>query len=165
MKRGRRFLCLAMIVVCVVFALSGAGGISAEAETSELVEFKSKMMQSVSSQINSASDLTTTEGNRAVLAALLTLEFTYQRPDYTIDYTQPIYVCKQGNLASVAFGGSDGYVLVIYQSDPLSTSYGFFTGRQPAIIRATLAATSDSVWTVAIDDYNEKLAALIGQLG
>lgn len=164
MKRGKRFLYLVMVVVLGALAVLNVSSISAKAETSELVEFKSVMMESVSDQIHSASDLTTTENNRAILAALLTLEFAYQRPDYTIDYTQPIYVCKQGDLASVAFAGSDSYALVIYQSNPLSTSYGFFTGKQPSIIQATLTVTNESVWTVDIDDYNEKLVALIEQL-
>ncbi len=165
MKRGKWFLGLAMIVVYAVFALSGAGGISAEAETSELVEFKSKMMQSVSSQIHSASDLTTTEGNRAALAALLSLEFANQRSDFTIDYLLPIYVCKQGDIAAVALGGDDDYVLIIYQSDPLATCYGILKGNNPGTIRATLEATNESVWKVSLDDYNEKLLALIAQIG
>lgn len=165
MERGKQFLCLAMMVICAVFALSGAGGIPAKAETSDLVEFKSKMMQSVSSQINSASDLTTTEGNRAALAALLSLEFANQRPDFTIDYLLPIYVCKQGDIAAVALGGSDSYALVIYQSDPLATCYGILKGNNPSTIQATLEASNESVWKVSIDDYNEKLLALIAQIG
>ncbi len=165
MKKGKQFLYLATVVVCGILAVLNTGEISARAETSELVEFKSVMMESVSSQIHSASDLTTTENNRAALAAMLSLEFVNQRPDFTIDYLLPIYVCKQGNIAAVAPGGNEDYVLVIYQSDPLSTSYGILKGNNPNTIQATLEETSESVWKVSIDDYNENLLALIGQIG
>ena len=131
---------------------------------SELVEFNSVMMESVSDQISSAVDLTTTSTNRAILAALLSLEFTYQRYDFTFDYNLPIFVCKSGQIASVAMGGKDSYALIIYQMNPLSTSYGIIYGNDPNTIKATLSQTNDSVWTVSLDDYNEKLAALVDQL-
>lgn len=165
MKRGKRFFCFVMGAICGMFALLGANGIAAKAETSELVEFKSVMMESVSSQINSASDLTTTENNRAALAAMLSLEFTNQRPDFTIDYLLPIYVCKQDDIAAVALGGDEDYVLVIFQSNPLATCYGILKGNNPSTIQATLEATNESVWKVSLDDYNEKLLALISQIG
>lgn len=164
MERGKRFLCLVMVVACALFPLSGAGGAFAKAETSDLVEFKSKMMQSISDQIHSASDLTTSEDNRAILAALLSLEFANQRPDFTIDYLLPIYVCKQGDIAAVALGGEDDYALVIYQSDPLATCYGILKGNNPSTIQATLEVSNESVWKVSLDDYNEKLLALISQI-
>lgn len=164
MKRSKKLFCHVMIAICGMLALSCAGGFPAKAETSELVEFKSVMMESVSDQIHSASDLTATENNRAALAAMLSLEFANQRPDFTIDYLLPIYVCKQGDLAAVALGGEDDYALVIYQSDPLATCYGILKGDNPNTIQATLKATNESVWKVSIDDYNEKLLALIGQI-
>ena len=49
--------------------------------------------------------------------------------------------------------------------DPLSTSYGILKGNNPGTIRATLEATNESVWKVSLDDYNEKLLALIAQIG
>ena len=131
---------------------------------SGLIVFKSKMMRSVSSQINSATDLTTTGTNRAVLAALLTLEFAAQRPDCTIDYTKPIYVGKSGTMASVMFCTSKGYVLVIYQMNPLSTSYGIVNEKNAAVAKASLALVSDDVWEVPLDLYTEKLTLLVDQL-
>lgn len=131
---------------------------------SELTTFKGKMMDSVASQLTSATDLTTTSDNRAILAALLSLEFVTQQPDFTIDYTLPIYACKQGSIASVAVGGEKDYALIIFQMNPLSTSYGYLYGNDPATVRAALEATNESVWQVPLDAYNEKLAALVDQL-
>ena len=131
---------------------------------SDLVEFRSTMMESVSSQINEATDLTITSDKRAILAALLSLEFVNQKTDFTIDYTLPIYACKQGKIASVAVGGEDNYALIIYQMNPLATSYGILYGNNPTVIRATLEATNESVWQVPINVYNEKLSELVSQL-
>ena len=131
---------------------------------SDLVVFESTMMESVSDQISSATDLTTTSTNRAVLAALLSLEFANQKPDFEIDYSLPIYVCKQGNIASVAIGGTKDYALVIFQMNPLSTSYGIFEGNDPATIKATLDTTNENVWQVSLDEYNEKLAGIVDQI-
>ena len=132
---------------------------------SDLVEFKSIMMSSVSDQINSAADLTATGDNRAILAALLSLEFAKQRPDFTINYKLPIFACVQGNIAAVAIGGEKDYAVIIYQSKPLSTSYGILYGNDPAIVRATMESTNQHVWTVDLDKYNEKLAGVVSQLG
>ena len=159
MKKKMVFLII-LVVSTAMFteAIGEAGGFS------ELTEFKGKMMESVASQINSATDLTTTSGNRAILAALLSLEFTTQQPNFTIDYTLPIFACKQGNIAAVAVGGEEDYALIIFQMNPLSTSYGYLYGNDPATVKAALEATNESVWQVPLDEYNEKLAALVDQL-
>lgn len=155
-------------VVCLLLALILILGVSAlaygEEYSSELTEFKSYMMESISSQINSAADLTATANNRAILAALLSLEFSMQRGDFEIDYSLPIYACKNGKIASVAIGGKDDYAVIIYQSSPLSTSYGILYGNNPATVKASLEISNESVWEVGLDDYNTKLAALISQL-
>lgn len=131
---------------------------------SDSVRFNSKMMASVSEQISAASDLTKTNNNRAVLAALLTLEYKYQDPSFEFDYSLPIYACKAGNMASIAFAGKDRYVIVIYQTKPLSTYYAYLYSTNAAMVKASLELTSDNVWSVSINDYNEKLAILVDQL-
>ncbi len=130
----------------------------------DLIEFNSKMMKSVSSQISSATDLTTTSNNRAILAALLSLEFAYQRPDLEIDYSLPIYVGKSGTMASAMFCTVKGYVLVIYQKNPFSTSYGISNSKDAYMAKKALELASDSVWEVPLNQYNEKLALLVNQL-
>ena len=62
----------------------------------EFVTFNPKMMKSVSSQISEATDFTINVNNRAILAALLTLEYQYQCPNKIIDFTKPILVSKSG---------------------------------------------------------------------
>ena len=157
-RRIRVLLTIALLAV-------GLSGFSEEITGfSELTPFKGKMMDSVASQLNSAVDLTTTSGNRAILAALLSLEFATQKTDFTIDYSLPIYVCKQDDIASVAVGGEEEYAVVIFQMNPLSTSYGFLYGNDPATVRTALEAANESVWQVPVDEYNEKLAALVAQL-
>lgn len=126
--------------------------------------FKSRMMDSVSSQINEATDLTISGTNRAVLAALLTLEFTHQCPDKKIDYTMPIYVSKSGTIAATVFAIQDDYVMVAYQMHPLTTTYGFLGGKDAAMAKKALQMISDNVWTVPLNEYNQKLELLVQQI-
>lgn len=158
----KRIICAILVAFVLLSSISALANEVGDA--SALVEFESYMMESISSQINTAADLTITANNRAILAALLSLEFSMQKPDFTIDYSLPIYVCKQGNIAAVAIGGEDDYALIIYESKPLSTSYGMLYGNNPATVRTTLEISNESVWEVGLDEYNQKLAALIGQL-
>ena len=65
------------------------------------VQFDSKLMVSVSDQIQEATDLTLTDDSRAVLAALLTLEYQVQEPDIKIDFTSPIFVSKSGTTCRI----------------------------------------------------------------
>ena len=139
-------------------------GSDGDESVSDLQEFKSVMMKSVASQINQATDLTTTDNDRAILAALLTLEFANQQPDFKIDYSLPMYVCKTGTIASVAVGGEKDYAVILFQSKPLSTSYGLFHTTDYKKVKAALMMSSESVWQVDLGLYNEKLEALIGQL-
>lgn len=134
--------------------------------TDDMTEFQSIMMASVSSQIESAADLTTTAGNRATLAALLSLEFINQQPDFKFNYSQPIYVSVQGDLASVAFAGEEDYVLVLYQADPLFTSYGYLKGAasSPNLVKAAMMAAGESIWSVPYYEYSVKLAAVAAQI-
>ena len=128
------------------------------------IQFDSKMMPSVSSQIREATDLTSTEDSRAVLAALLTLEFQVQEPDCKIDFTSPIYVSKSGTMAAVSFNTTNGYVLVIYQTNPLTTYYSFADSSDPTVAQAALEMSSDDVWKVGYNLYLEKLTALVQQI-
>lgn len=129
-----------------------------------LIQFDSKMMTSVSSQIQEATDLTLTEENRAVLAALLTLEFQVQEPDVKIDFTSPIYASKSGTMAAVSFNTTKGYALVIYQMNPLTTYYSFADSSDSTIAQGALEMSSDEVWEVPYDLYLEKLTALVQQI-
>lgn len=160
----KRILVL-LVIVCMFSNIFFLGRSNAEELfVGDLVEFNSKMMESVSSQISSATDLTTTSNNRAILAALLSLEFVYQRHDLEIDYSFPIYVGKSGTMASVMFCTESGYVLVIYQKAPLSTGYGISNIKDAYIAKKALEIASDSVWEVPLNLYNEKLALLVNQL-
>ena len=128
------------------------------------IQFESKMMKSVSSQINEATDLTLTEDARAVLAALLTLEFQVQEPDVKIDFTSPIFVAKNGTIATASFNTTKGYVIVLYQMNPLLTYYGFADGSDSRVAKAALELSSDKVWGVSFDLYYEKLTAVVAQI-
>lgn len=59
MKRTIVLIVLSLVTMTVVGALG-------DDDFSELTEFKGKMMESVASQVSSASDMTTTSGNRAI---------------------------------------------------------------------------------------------------
>ena len=145
--------------------ISTVSNTNGESESfSELVEFDSIMMESISDQINKATDFMTTNNDRAVLAALLSLEFANQQPNFKYDYKKPIYVCKLGDIASVAMGGEKDYVVIIYQAHPLSTSYGYLYDATPQTAKAALEVTNEKVWTVDLDTYNEKLEAVVNQL-
>lgn len=128
------------------------------------IQFDSKMMPSVSSQIKEATDFTITDDNRAILAALLTLEYQVQEPDNKIDFTSPLFVAKYGTMASVSFNTDKGYVLVIYQMNPLTTYYSCANSSDSRVAKAALEMSSDEVWEVPYDIYLEKLTALIQQI-
>jgi len=129
-----------------------------------LIQFESKMMTSVSSQIQEATDLTLTEDSRAILAALLTLEFQVQEPDAQIDFTSPIYASKSGTVVAISFNTTKGYAYVLYQMNPLTTYYSFSSGSDSTIVQAALEMSSDEVWVVPYDIYLEKLSALVQQI-
>ena len=151
---------LALLCVLVSFMLFTTG-VHAQ---SDLIRFNSVMMKSVSSQLNEATDLTTTKENRAVLAALLVLEFQNQKPNDTFDYTSPIYVSKSGTIAAVSFNTSKGYVMVMYQMHPMTTHYAYCDTKNPQLVKATLEMISDRVWEVSLDLFIEKLSILVQQL-
>ena len=156
MKKG--ISCLLIILCGLLLLIQPSLGENA------LIQFDSKMMTSVQSQIQEATDLTLTEDNRAVLAALLTLEFQVQEPDVKIDFTSPIYASKSGTMAAVSFNTTKGYALVIYQMNPLTTCYSFADSSDSSIARAALEMSSDEVWEVPYDLYLEKLTALVQQI-
>lgn len=156
MKKG--ILC-ALIILCVLLL-----PIQSSFSESTPIQFDSKMMPSVSSQIQEATDLTITEDSRAVLAALLTLEFQAQEPDIKIDFTSPIYVSKSGTIAAASFNTMKGYVLVIYQMNPLTTYYSFANSSDSKLARAALEMSSDEIWEIPYDIYLKSLTALVQQI-
>ena len=155
---SRKLPSLVLLSIFLIFS------VVASADVEKPIQFKSKMMDSVSSQLKEATDLTLTENNRAVLAALLTLEFQVQEPDIKIDFESPIYVGKSGTIASASFNTTKGYVLVLYQMHPLTTYYSFSDSKSSKMAEAALKMSSDDVWEVSYDLYLEKLTALVQQL-
>ncbi len=131
---------------------------------SDAIVFKSKMMQSISDQLSSATQMTTTSGNRAVLAALLSLEYTNQVNSPYIDFTKPILVGKKDAIAAVAFCVGEYYVLVMYQAHPLYTAYFYLDTNSPSLVEATMSLTNDQYWKVSLSEYNVKMALLIKEL-
>ena len=136
-----------------------------DTEFGELIPFNSTMMKSVSGQINSAVDLTSSADARSLLAALLSLEFFYQRPDMTIDASKAIYVGMKGSIASAMFCTDRGYVAVFFEKITFSTSYGLSALKSASTAKQILTAASDQVWEVPLDKYTDSLAALVEQLG
>lgn len=155
MKKGVFMLIISFLLLLIIYPSFGEN---------TPVQFDSKMMESVSSQIQEATDLTITEDSRAVLAALLTLEYQVQEPEIKIDFTSPIFVSKSGTMAAVSFNTMEGYVLVIYQMNPLTTYYSFADSSDSQIAKAALEMSSDEVWEVPYDLYLEKLTAIVQQI-
>ena len=158
---------LIMSITTVSFAEGRLAPCTASNGTaSDLVFFDSVMMRSVSSQVSSALDLTTSKDNRAVLAALLTLEYKVLFPDANFNLYKPMYISssKQDGIAALTICVDDGYVMIIYKSKPLSTSYAYLNTSDSSDVKTALGMISDSVWTVEIDDFNEKMALLVDQL-
>ncbi|MBE5806767.1 MAG: hypothetical protein E7317_00285 [Clostridiales bacterium] len=152
-----------VLILVIVLSMSCMSAFAAEG-MSDLKPFPNMMMDSVASQLNSATDLTIAEENRAILAALLTLEYCYYTNTNEIDYTQPIFVGKKDTTVSCAFATGDDYVVVFFQMNPTSTSYGKIYDCDSAMARVTMMMASDEVWPVAYDLYEEKLAAVIDQI-
>ena len=156
MKKGISFL---LIVLCLLVLT-----INPSISENSPVQFESKMMASVSDQIQEATDLTISDDSRAVLAALLTLEYQVQEPDIKIDFTSPIFVAKCGTMAAVSFNTTKGYVLVIYQMNPLTTYYSFADSSDSRVAKAALEVSSDEVWEIPFELYLEKLNAIVQQI-
>ncbi|MBE5806791.1 MAG: hypothetical protein E7317_00405 [Clostridiales bacterium] len=153
-----------LLVVVVCLLLLNALGAFAEEGMSDLTYFQSMMMESVSSQLTSATDLTLAERNRATLAALLTLEYYYQDNSREIDYSKPIFVGKKDATASCAFAVGDDYVVVMFQMHPTTTCYGRIYDCDPVKARISMEMASDEAWPVSIDLYNEMLAEVVDQI-
>ena len=134
------------------------------ADNSEPIQFESILLKSFASQIKEASDLTLTENNRAILAAAMTLEYQVQEPDSKVDLTTPIYAARSGTMASVSFNTDKGYVLIIFQMNPLTTYYGFANSSDPQMAYGALLMSSDEVWEVPFDLFYEKLKLLVDQI-
>ena len=160
----KAFYSFAIITLCLLWVFGNAIADKSGNSIDNPIQFKSKMMVSVSSQIREATDLTLTEDNRAVLAALLTLEYQVQEPNNKIDFTSPIFVAKFGTMASASFNTTKGYAIVIYQMNPLTTYYSYADSSDSRVAKAALEMSSDKVWEVPYDIYLEKLTALVQQI-
>lgn len=162
---------LILLILCLaIMFLPLAGVAETKIITSgDLIEFDSVFAKSISSQINDATDLTTTNKNRSVLAAFLVLEFQMlidkdTSSNITLDLASPIYVGKSGTMASVSFNTTKGYVLTIFQSNPLSTQYAFSGSSDSKLAKKALQMSSDSIWEVDSTDFVSALTDLIGAI-
>lgn len=134
------------------------------------VEFDGVLSESIASQINNASDLTANTNSRALLAAFLVLEFQFLIQNDTTGNIKlnidnaPIFVAKSGTMASVSFDTSKGYVLIIFQSNPLSTYYAFAGYSNSDMAKKALQMSSDSVWEVNLEDFISAFNSLMGAI-
>ena len=129
-----------------------------------LTKFNSIMMKSASSQVRQPTDFLLNDGNRAIIAALLTLEFQCQKPNVKIDFTNPIYVGKKDSSVFVVFSIGTKYVSVFYSFPPLTTAYGYIDAMTDSAIRNSLSIVSDTYYKVDMRKYNSVLQKLIKQL-
>ncbi len=111
-----------------------------------------------------AAEMIQDEDGRALLAALMTVEFTEQQPDEEIDTERTIYVASMDEMAVVAFDSTRGYVRMFLQLDPLASCYGFVNTHDSIEMMMELESTSDQVWEVSEDEYYDALIALATQL-
>lgn len=154
----RRIAILLMALILVSHHAFAAG------EMSGLTVFPNVMMDASADQLNEATDLTITENNRAILAAMLTLEYCNYAGTTAIVFSQPIFVGKKDTTASCAFAVGNDYIVVFFQMHPTSTSYGKIYDCNAGMARITMEMASDEVWPVGYDLYMEKLEAVVEQL-
>ena len=138
--------------------------ISGGVNYTNLVFFDGKWTKNFISGYAAAADMTIEAENRALLAALMTVEFTEQEPKLNIDTEKPIFVASMEDMAVVAFDSDQGYVHIFLQLDPMAICYGFINTHDPDYMLVDLESTSDMVWQVTEDEYYEALIALATQL-
>ena len=167
----RYFYSTILIMLCLAIVSIPLAGVAENKiiTSGDLVEFDGTLSKSIASQINDASDLTITNKNRSVLAAFLVLEFQMlinkdTTSNITLDLEAPIYVGKSGTMASVSFNTNKGYVLVIFQSSPLSTQYAFSGSSDSKLAKSALQMSSDNVWEVSSTDFITALSDLMGAI-
>lgn len=158
------FLCLSIAYMPLCGYAAGKIDTSGKA-----VEFKGVMSESIASQITAASDLTISAKNRSFLAAFLTLEFQLlinddKTSNITLNLVSPIYVGKSGDMASVSFNTNKGYVLMIFQSKPLSTYYAFAGSSDSTSAKKALNQSSDQVWEVSSEELATAVTQLMGAI-
>ena len=163
----KQFKTLVLFILCISIIVIPLSGYADKIITNgDLTKFDGKMTQSIASQIPSAASLTGTKDTRALLSAFLTLEFQMliekdKTSNISLDLTTPVYVGAQGDMASVSFNTNKGYVLIIFQSKPLSTHYAFSGSSNSEVARKALLASSDDVWEVKVEDLITQLALLM----
>ena len=129
-----------------------------------LVFFQSRWVAKYMQKYGSASEITADPDGRALLAALLTVEYTEQQPDVEIDTSKPIFVGKMDDMAIVAFDTDQGYAQLFLQMDPLATCYGYIETHNPDSVRVDLEGSTDQIWELTEDEYYDALIALATQL-
>lgn len=129
-----------------------------------LVFFQSRWVAKYMQNYGSASEITADPDGRALLAALLTVEYTEQQPDVEIDTSKPIFVGKMDDMAIVAFDTDQGYAQLFLQMDPLATCYGYIETHNPDSVRVDLEGSTDQIWELTEDEYYDALIALATQL-
>ena len=129
-----------------------------------LVFFQSRWVAKYMQNYGSASEITEDPDGRALLAALLTVEYTEQQPDVEIDTSKPIFVGKMDDMAIVAFDTDQGYAQLFLQMDPLATCYGYIETHNPDSVRVDLEGSTDQIWELTEDEYYDALIALATQL-
>ena len=112
----------------------------------------------------SAADITADPEGRALLAALMTVEFTEQQPDVEIDTSKPIFVALMDDMAIVVFDTDQGYAQLFLQLDPLATCYGYIETHNAGAVQVDLEGSSEQVWELSEDEYYDALIDLATQL-
>ena len=166
--RGHSFFLLMICLTIACMPLSGYA-VSKINTSGDAVSFNGIMSKSIASQINAASDLKIRAKNRSFLAALLALEFQMlvnedKASNITLELESPIYVGKSGDMASVSFNTNEGYVVMIFQTKPLSTYYAFAGSANSQMAKEALKQSSDQIWEVPSEDLATAVTQLMGAI-
>ncbi len=129
-----------------------------------LVFFQSRWVEQYMNNYASAADITADPEGRALLAALMTVEFTEQQPDVEIDTSKPIFVALMDDMAIVVFDTDQGYAQLFLQLDPLATCYGYIETHNAGAVQVDLEGSSEQVWELSEDEYYDALIDLATQL-
>ena len=130
----------------------------------DLVFFQTRWTERFVKGYSSAAEMAGNPDSRALLAALMTVEFTDQQPEAEIDTEKPIFVAEMDDMAIVAFDSTQGYVQIFMQLDPLACCYGYIKSHDPDSVRMELDSTSSMIWQVSEDEYYDALISLATEL-
>ena len=131
---------------------------------SDLVFFQPRWTGPFMAGYSTASEIAMDPDGRALLAALMTVEFTDQVQDAEVDTEKPIYVGAMEDMTVVAFDTNKGYARIFLQLDPLATSYGYIQTHDAEAVRTDMESICDQVWDLNEDAYYDALIALAEEL-